>query len=152
MAKTKLLKSVVPGQTARVPMVICANKVDLPPAKRLISRAEVLEVFGETCAYFETSAKDSTNLEDVFETLAKKGGLPTETGPSQHRKVSIRSYQAIRTGGMPDRESQAPGSEIPCGALYPLARRPSFNTDLRKVLGPGLDRKTSRPLEKCQIQ
>ncbi|XP_046872316.1 GTP-binding protein Rhes [Hypomesus transpacificus] len=152
VAKTKLLKSVVPGQTARVPMVICANKVDLPPAKRLISRAEVLEVFGETCAYFETSAKDSTNLEDVFETLAKKGGLPTETGPSQHRKVSIRSYQAIRTGGMTDRESQAPGSEIPCGALYPLARRPSFNTDLRKVLGPGLDRKTSRPLEKCQIQ
>ncbi|KAM4603299.1 GTP-binding protein Rhes [Polymixia lowei] len=151
-AKTKLIKSPVPGQCAQVPFVVCANKVDLPPSERDISRAEVLQALGEGCAYFETSAKDSTNLEKVFETLAKRGGLPTETGPSQHRKVSIRSYQAMRTGRVPGRGNQTPGSDDPCGALYPLARRPSFSTDLRQVMGPHTARKPAKPLEKCQIQ
>uniref|UniRef100_A0A3Q0SLB2 Si:dkey-27j5.5 n=1 Tax=Amphilophus citrinellus TaxID=61819 RepID=A0A3Q0SLB2_AMPCI len=74
-----------------VPLLVCANKVDLQESEREISKAEVLQAFGDDCAYFETSAKDSTNLEKVFETLAKRGGLPTETGPSQHRKVSLRA-------------------------------------------------------------
>ncbi|XP_071783826.1 dexamethasone-induced Ras-related protein 1 [Centroberyx gerrardi] len=153
-AKTKLIKSSVPDRCAqpRVPLVVCANKVDLPPSERDMSRAEVLQALGEDCAYFETSAKDSTNLEKVFETLAKRGGLPTETGPSQHRKVSLRSYQAMRTGRAPGRGSQTPGCDDPCGALHPLARRPSFSTDLRQVMGPHTARKPGKPLEKCQIQ
>ncbi|KAK6280693.1 dexamethasone-induced Ras-related protein 1-like [Coregonus clupeaformis] len=151
-AKTKLLKPTGPGQSARVPTVVCANKVDLSPAERKLSRAEVLRALGEDCAYFETSAKDRTNLEEVFEALAKRGGLPTETGPSQHRKVSIRSYQALKEGRVAGRGSPAPSGEAPCGALYPLARRPSFSTDLRQVLGPNSARKPGKPLEKCQIQ
>uniref|UniRef100_A0A4W5JKH4 Si:dkey-27j5.5 n=1 Tax=Hucho hucho TaxID=62062 RepID=A0A4W5JKH4_9TELE len=97
-AKTKLLKPTRLGQSARVPTVVCANKVDLSPAERKLSRAEVLRALGEDCAYFETSAKDRTNLEEVFEALAERGGLPTEISPSQHRKVSIRSYQALKEG------------------------------------------------------
>ncbi|KAM7008723.1 GTP-binding protein Rhes [Tautogolabrus adspersus] len=154
-AKSKLAKSSVPDQCAKpeVPLVICANKVDLLESERGISRAEVLQVLGDDCAYFETSAKDSTNLEKVFETLAKRGGLPTETGPSQHRKVSLRSYQAMRTGRVPGkRGNQNPGREDACGMLYPLARRPSFSTDLRQVIGPQTERKSGRALEKCQIQ
>ncbi|XP_010866743.4 GTP-binding protein Rhes [Esox lucius] len=151
-AKTKLLKPTGPGQTARVPTVVCANKVDLSPEERAVSREEVHQALGEDFAYFETSAKDSTNLEDVFEALAERGGLPAETGPSQHRKVSIRSYQAIKTCCVAGRGSPAAGSETPCGVLYPLARRPSFSTDLRQVLGPNLARKPGKPLEKCQIQ
>uniref|UniRef100_A0A667YN68 Si:dkey-27j5.5 n=1 Tax=Myripristis murdjan TaxID=586833 RepID=A0A667YN68_9TELE len=153
-AKTKLIKSSVSDQCAKpqVPLVVCANKVDLPPSETEISRAEVLQALGEDCAYFETSAKDSTNLEKLFETLAKRGGLPTETGPSQHRKVSIRSYQAMRTGRVTGKGSQTPGCDDPCGALYPLARRPSFSTDLRQVMGPNAARKPGKRLEKCQIQ
>ncbi|KAJ8001503.1 hypothetical protein DPEC_G00170160 [Dallia pectoralis] len=144
-AKTKLLNPNGLGQTARVPTVVCANKVDLSPEERAVSREEVHQALGEDFAYFETSAKDSTNLEEVFEALAKRGGLPAETGPSQHRKVSIRSYQA-------GRGSPVAGSESPCGVLYPLARRPSFSTDLRQVLGPNLAGKRGKQLEKCQMQ
>uniref|UniRef100_A0A3Q1J3W9 RASD family member 2b n=1 Tax=Anabas testudineus TaxID=64144 RepID=A0A3Q1J3W9_ANATE len=147
-AKSKLTKS-VPEQCAplRVPLLVCANKVDLLESERAISQAEVLQALGEQCAYFETSAKDSTNLDKLFETLAKRGGLPTETGPSQHRKVSLRSYQAMRMERV-----MGKGTQTPCGALYPLARRPSFSTDLRQVIGPHTTRKSGKALEKCQIQ
>lgn len=148
-AKSKLTKSSTPEQRAplRVPLVVCANKVDLLESEREVSQAEVLRTIGEDCAYFETSAKDSTNLDKVFESLAKRGGLPTETGPSQHRKVSLRSYQAMRTDRVTGK-----GSQTPCGVLYPLARRPSFSTDLRQVIGPHTARKSGKALEKCQIQ
>ncbi|KAL1005615.1 hypothetical protein UPYG_G00061370 [Umbra pygmaea] len=151
-AKTKLLKPSRPGQSARVPTVVCANKVDLSPEDRVVSQDEVRQALGDDYAYFETSAKDSTNLEEVFEALAKRGGLPAETGPSQHRKVSIRSYQALKTGCVAGRGGTSPSSETACGVLYPLARRPSFSTDLRQVLGPNLSQKPGKPLEKCQIQ
>ncbi|XP_022063184.1 GTP-binding protein Rhes [Acanthochromis polyacanthus] len=153
-AKSKLTRSSVPEHCAqpRVPLVVCANKVDLLESERAISKAEVLQALGDDCAYFETSAKDSTNLEKVFETLAKRGGLPTETGPSQHRKVSLRSYQAMRPGRVAGRSGQVPGRDDPCGTLYPLARRPSFSTDLRHVIGPHTARKPGKGLEKCHIQ
>ncbi|KAF3687366.1 GTP-binding protein Rhes Ras -like protein enriched in striatum [Channa argus] len=153
-AKSKLSKASVQEQCAppRVPLLVCANKVDLLESERKISKTEVLQALGDDCAYFETSAKDSTSLDKVFETLAKRGGLPTETGPSQHRKVSLRSYQAMRTDRGAGRGSQAPGHDDPCGALYPLARRPSFSTDLRQVIGPHTARKPGKALEKCQIQ
>ncbi|XP_051240243.1 GTP-binding protein Rhes [Dicentrarchus labrax] len=153
-AKSKLMKPPVPEQCAQlqIPLVVCANKVDLLQSESGISKAEVLRALGDDCAYFETSAKDSTNLEKVFETLAKRGGLPTETGPSQHRKVSLRSYQAMRTGRVAGRGCQTPGRDDPCGALHPLARRPSFSTDLRQVIGPNTGRKPGKALEKCQIQ
>ncbi|KAM6972494.1 GTP-binding protein Rhes [Aplochiton taeniatus] len=151
-AKTKLLKSPASGHGLRVPTVICANKVDLPPAERVIYRAEVLQALGKDCVYFETSAKDSTNLEEVFETIANRGGLPKETGPSRHRKVSLRSYQTMHTGRMAKRGSQTANIDDPCGALYPLARRPSFSADLRQVIGPKSSRKPVKQFEKCQIQ
>ena len=148
-AKSKLNRSSVPKQRAqpRVPLVFCANKVDLPESRRDVSRAEVLSALGDDCSYFETSAKDSTNLEKVFETLAKQGGLPTETGPSQHRMVSLRAYQAMRAG-----RAAGEGRPDPCGALNPLARRPSLGTDLRQVIGPHTARRAGNRLEKCYIQ
>lgn len=153
-AKSKLTKASAPEQCAqlRVPLLVCANKVDLAESERVISKAEALRVFGEDCAYFETSAKDSRNLEKVFEALAKRGGLPAETGPSQHRKVSLRSYQAMRTGRAHGRGGQASGGDDACGVLYPLARRPSFSTDLRQVIGPHSSRKAGKEVEKCPIQ
>lgn len=146
-AKTALHK-----QKVCVPTVVCANKVDLPSEQRAVSRTEVLRALGNGCTLFETSAKDSVNLEQVFEALALHGGLPLETGPSQHRKVSIRSYQALRAARQADKGSKASACDTPCGALYPLARRPSFGTDLRLVLGPKGNRKQGKALDKCPIQ
>uniref|UniRef100_A0A8C6U1B0 Si:dkey-27j5.5 n=1 Tax=Neogobius melanostomus TaxID=47308 RepID=A0A8C6U1B0_9GOBI len=134
------------------PLVVCANKVDVPESQREVSAADILQTFANDCAYFETSAKDSTNLEEVFETLAKRGGLPTETGPSQHRKVSLRSYQAMRTSRAHRRGNQGSGRDDPYGALHPLARRPSFSTDLRHVIEPHTAQKPHKALEKCHIQ
>lgn len=154
-AKSKLTRSSAPEQCVqlRVPLLVCANKVDLSESERVVSRAEALRALGGDCAYFETSAKDSRNLEDVFEALAMRGGLPAETGPSQHRKVSLRSYQAMRTGRARGRGGQqASTCDDPCGVLYPLARRPSFSTDLRQVIGPQGTKKTGREADKCQIQ
>ncbi|KAM4751045.1 dexamethasone-induced Ras-related protein 1 [Anableps anableps] len=152
-AKSKLTKSSVPGHCARqrVPLVVCANKVDLE-SQRGISHAEVLKALGRDCTYFETSAKDSTNLDKVFETLAKRGGLPTETGPLQHRKVSLRSYQAMRTDRVAWKGGRVARRDDPCGTLYPLARRPSFTTDLRQIIGPRKGTKPGQGLEKCHIQ
>uniref|UniRef100_A0A8C2BX13 Si:dkey-27j5.5 n=1 Tax=Cyprinus carpio TaxID=7962 RepID=A0A8C2BX13_CYPCA len=148
-AKTALHSS---KQKVCVPTVVCANKVDLPSEEHAVSRTEVLRALGNGCALFETSAKDGVNMEQVFEALARRGGLPLETGPSQHRKVSIRSYQALRAARQAEKGSKAAGCDAPCGALYPLARRPSFGTDLRLVLGPKSNRKQSKALDKCQIQ
>ncbi|XP_026883410.2 GTP-binding protein Rhes [Electrophorus electricus] len=145
-AKSALLKS---KGKANVPTVVCANKVDLPTEQHAVSRMEVHSAFADGCAFFETSAKDSVNLEQVFEALAKRGGLPLETGPSQHRKVSIRSYQALRAARQVGRGGKA---DIACGVLYPLARRPSFSTDLRLVLASQSNRKPSKPNKKCKIQ
>ncbi|XP_029108415.1 GTP-binding protein Rhes [Scleropages formosus] len=126
-AKAKLAQ---PGGSARVPTVVCANKADLEPGARAVSRAEACRAFAGDCALFETSAKTRANLDDVFEAVAARGGLPSETRPSRHRSVSMRSYQALRAG-----RSRAPPCDVPYGALRPLARRPSFGSDLRLVLG-----------------
>ncbi|CAL8330636.1 unnamed protein product [Lota lota] len=151
-AKAKLIKISVPGQCATVPFVVCANKMDLPMSERAIPQTDLLQMLGEGCAYFETSAKESTNLDKVFEALAKQGGLPAETGPSQHRKVSLRSYQAMCTDRVHGRRSQEPRCDDACGALHPLARRPSFSTDLRQIMGPHQPQKPCTNFEKCKIQ
>ncbi|XP_010862850.5 GTP-binding protein Rhes [Esox lucius] len=147
-AKTKLMKL---KENARVPIVICGNKIDLD-AERVVCRSEMRQVLGEDADFFETSAKDGTSLEEMFEALVRIGGLPTETRPSQHRKLSIRTYQALGTGSSRcGRRNHSQVPEGPCGAVYPLARRPSFNSDLQRVMGPS-PTKRSRSIEKCQIQ
>lgn len=144
-AKTKLLKLKHP---ARVPAVICGNKVDLE-AQRAVSRSEVKEMLGEDAAFFETSAKDGTGLEGVFRALATLGRLPDETSPSQHQIVSILTYQSLCIGQRGRRGSHTRGHGAPCAAMDPLARRPSFTSDLRLVLGSST--KHNKP-ERCQIQ
>lgn len=146
VAKAKVLKSKNP---AKVPVVICGNKVDLD-AQRVVSRSEVGEIFGENVPFFEASAKDGTGLENVFRALAILGGLPEETSPSRHQIMSILSYQSLCMDQRGRKEWRtARGQGVPCAAVDPLARRPSFNSDLRVVLGSST--KHNKP-EKCQIQ
>ncbi|XP_070837721.1 GTP-binding protein Rhes [Chaetodon trifascialis] len=144
-AKAKLLKLKHP---ARVPAVICGNKADLEAA-RAVGRSEVTEILGEDVPFFETSAKDGTGLEGAFRALATLGGLPDETGPSRHQLISILSYQSLCIGQRGRRGSRARGLAAPCAAMDPLARRPSFTSDLRLVLRSST--KHNKP-ERCQIQ
>ncbi|KAF7659944.1 hypothetical protein LDENG_00290600 [Lucifuga dentata] len=144
-AKAKLLKLKHP---ARVPAVICGNKVDLD-AQRAVSRLEVRETLGEDFAFFETSAKDGTGLEDMFRALAALGGLPDQTSPSKHQIISMHSFQSLCVEQRGRRGSRARGLCEPCAAVDLLARRPSFTSDLRLVLGSSTKHNKS---EKCQIQ
>lgn len=125
-AKAALSRS--KAHVSSVPVVVCANKLDLPSEQHAVSRTEALLAFTDGCAFYETSAKESKNLEEAFAALAERGGLPLETGPSRHRKLSIRSYHAIL------RAARQRGGDTPCGAVHPLARRPSFGTDLQLAL------------------
>lgn len=144
-AKAKLLKLKHP---ARVPVVICGNKVDLE-APRAVKRSDVTDILGEDVAFFETSAKDGTGLEDAFKALASLGGLPDETSPSRHQLISILTYQSLCIGQRGRRGSRTRGVGAPCAAMDPLARRPSFTSDLRLVLRSST--KQNKP-ERCHIQ
>ncbi|XP_074512592.1 GTP-binding protein Rhes [Sebastes fasciatus] len=144
-AKAKLLKLKHP---ARVPVVMCGNKADLE-AQRVVTRSEVKEILGEDVAFFETSAKDGTGMEGAFRALATLGGLPDETSPSRHEIISILSYQSMCIGQQRGRRRGSRGLGAPCAAMEPLARRPSFTSDLRLVLRTST--KHSKP-ERCQIQ
>ncbi|XP_044037870.1 GTP-binding protein Rhes [Siniperca chuatsi] len=141
-AKAKLLKLKHP---ARVPAVICGNKADLG-ARRAVGRSEATEILGEDVAFFETSAKDGTGLESMFRALASLGGLPDETRPSRHQIIPILTYQSLCIG---QRGSRRLVLGAPCAAMDPLARRPSFTSDLRLVLRSST--KHNKP-ERCQIQ
>ncbi|XP_061556991.1 GTP-binding protein Rhes [Phycodurus eques] len=143
VARTKLLKSKRPP---RLPVVVCGNKADLD-AQRVVSRSDVTEALARDVAFFETSAKRGTALEAVFRELAVMGGLPDATAPSRHRLVSMVTYQSLCQRGRG--RSRTPGEAAPCAAVDPLARRPSFGSDLRLVLGSSA--KANKP-ERCQIQ
>ncbi|KAJ0057861.1 hypothetical protein NL108_002992 [Boleophthalmus pectinirostris] len=144
-AKTKFLKMKTP---AKVPIVVCGNKTDLGASQRVMGRSEVVKTLGEDVTYVETSAKNSTGLEIMFRALARLGGLPDETSPSRHEIIPILSYQSL-CASQRGRSSKTHKARAPCGAVDPLARRPSFTTDLKLVLGSST--KSSKP-ERCQIQ
>ncbi|CAL8273819.1 unnamed protein product [Lota lota] len=145
-SKTTLMKL---KDTPRVPIVICGNKVDLAVG-RVVSRSEISEILGEDTAYFETSAKAGSGLEDVFRALVTLGGLPSEIIPSQHQTISLHTYQSLYSHQRAVRKlSSEFAVDAPCAALCPLARRPSFNSDLKLVLGSSSSK--NKP-KKCQIQ
>lgn len=141
-AKSKLAKS---KENRQLPIIICGNKTDLN-SSRAVQHSDISQSLGEDSVFFEVSAKDSTNLEEMFEALAVLGGLPTETRPSLHRDISIHTYQALSS-----RKRNKRSMNEPCGAVQPLARRPSFSSDLRRVMGPTTPKRCT-PIERCQIQ
>lgn len=145
-AKAKLLKLKHP---AKVPAVICGNKADLT-SLGVVTRSEVTQALGKDVAYFETSAKDGTGLEGAFRALAALGGLPDETSPSRHQLISILSYQTLCISQRGRGGLRARGHGAPCAAMDPLARRPSFTSDLRLLLRSGTN-KHNKP-EMCHVQ
>eukprot|EP01125_Pyxidicula_operculata_P023269 TRINITY_DN998_c0_g1_i9.p1 TRINITY_DN998_c0_g1~~TRINITY_DN998_c0_g1_i9.p1 ORF type:complete len:172 (-),score=38.66 TRINITY_DN998_c0_g1_i9:201-716(-) len=56
----------------RVPIVLIGNKCDLPPDMREVSTEEGKALAAELgCPFFETSAKDRTNVEAAFEEVVR---------------------------------------------------------------------------------
>lgn len=145
-AKAKLLKLKRP---AKVPAVICGNKVDLT-SPRAVKRSEVTQALGRDVPYFETSAKDGGGLDGAFRALAALGGLPDETSPSRHQLISILSYQTLCVSQRGRVAARGRGHDTPCAAMDPLARRPSFTSDLRLLLRSG-NTKHNKP-EMCHVQ
>uniref|UniRef100_A0A672YCB8 RASD family member 2 n=1 Tax=Sphaeramia orbicularis TaxID=375764 RepID=A0A672YCB8_9TELE len=141
-AKTKFLKLKTPP---RVPVVVCGNKLDLC-AQRAVSRLDVTQTLSEDVTFIETSAKDDTGLEDMFKALATLGGLPDETSPARHDTVPILTYRSLCVSQRGRRGSRGVGA--PFAAVDPLARRPSFTSDLRLVLGSSTK---NNKLESCTI-
>uniref|UniRef100_A0A8C6TTC9 RASD family member 2 n=1 Tax=Neogobius melanostomus TaxID=47308 RepID=A0A8C6TTC9_9GOBI len=144
-AKAKFLKMKSP---TKVPVVVCGNKADLNGQQRVVYRSEVVKTLGEDITFVETSTKNSIGLEILFRTLARLGGLPEETIPSRHEILPMLNYQSL-CAGQRGRKSSKTQKCTPCGAVDPLARRPSFTTDLKMVLGSST--KQNKP-ERCQIQ
>lgn len=144
-AKAKLLKL---KQPVRVPVIVCGNKGDLD-SERVVRRPDVGKILGEDISFFETSAKTGTGLDAMFRALASLGGLPHETSPSRHQVIPILTYRSLYVGQRGRRGSRTRVLSAPCAAVDPLARRPSFNSDLQLVLGSST--KHNKP-EKCQIQ
>ena len=157
-SKTTLMKS---KDAPRVPIVLCGNKADLA-AGRVVSRSEISEILGgeeeeDAASYFETSARAGSGLEDAFRALVALGGLPGEIVPSQHRTVSLHTYQSLFSQQRALRKMRKMSVEVagvaagdaPCAALCASARRPSFNSDLKLVLGSSSSK--NKP-KKCQIQ
>uniref|UniRef100_A0A669B245 RASD family member 2a n=1 Tax=Oreochromis niloticus TaxID=8128 RepID=A0A669B245_ORENI len=144
-AKAKLLKLKRP---MRVPVIVCGNKGDLD-SERVVRRLDVGKILGEDIPFFETSAKTGTGLDAMFRALASLGGLPHETSPSRHQVIPILTYRSLYVGQRGRRGSRTRVLSAPCAAVDPLARRPSFNSDLQLVLGSST--KHNKP-EKCQIQ
>uniref|UniRef100_A0A3P8VHH5 RASD family member 2a n=1 Tax=Cynoglossus semilaevis TaxID=244447 RepID=A0A3P8VHH5_CYNSE len=130
-AKTKLLKLKHP---VRTPVVVCGNKSDLA-AQRTVSRSTVIETLGDDVCFFETSAKDGSGLDGMFRALASLGELPDEASPNRHQIVSFLTYQSMCVGQRGRKGSRTRVTGVPCAAVDPTARRPSFTSDLRMVLG-----------------
>uniref|UniRef100_H3B3W1 RASD family member 2a n=2 Tax=Latimeria chalumnae TaxID=7897 RepID=H3B3W1_LATCH len=142
-AKRKLCKS---KQDLFVPMVICGNKMDREAAAKEGTYKEVRETLSKQSVYFETSAKENINMEEMFQMLVKQAGLPPETTPSLHHKLSISSFQELKMVGGSRKDSD------PCAVVFPYIRRPSISSDLQNIINMNLCKKKTKKLEKCHIQ
>ncbi|KAF2398669.1 hypothetical protein EJ06DRAFT_531764 [Trichodelitschia bisporula] len=71
-----------PMDPENFPFVVIGNKIDMEESKRVISlkRAQAFCQSKGGMPYFETSAKEATNVEQAFEVIAKQALLQEEAG------------------------------------------------------------------------
>jgi len=70
----EFLNQATPQKPDKFPFVIVGNKLDLAASRRIVSdtRARAWCAEKNDIPYFETSAKDAINVEQVFQTIARK--------------------------------------------------------------------------------
>ena len=63
----------------KVPIILIGNKIDSSEEERKVSEKEGMELAKKKCAFFETSAKDNTTVEEIFkimfDSIAKENQL-----------------------------------------------------------------------------
>jgi GTPase KRas len=70
-----------------VPFVLVANKIDLPPRDIQVTKEEGVELARKIrCPFIESSAKDRTNVELIFETAVR-----------EHLRSSLKQHDLIKT-------------------------------------------------------
>eukprot|EP01130_Rhizamoeba_saxonica_P014742 TRINITY_DN6472_c1_g1_i2.p1 TRINITY_DN6472_c1_g1~~TRINITY_DN6472_c1_g1_i2.p1 ORF type:complete len:210 (+),score=37.74 TRINITY_DN6472_c1_g1_i2:51-632(+) len=79
------------------PMVLCANKCDLPDTLREVSPEDGRQKAASySCPYFETSAKERINIEEAFEEsvrcILRSEGLNAAGGKSTSKKKHDRCH------------------------------------------------------------
>lgn len=71
--RDEFLVQASPRDPDNFPFVVLGNKIDLDESKRVVSQKRALAWCQSKggIPYFETSAKDATNVEQAFQTIAK---------------------------------------------------------------------------------
>lgn len=71
--RDEFLVQASPRDPDNFPFVLLGNKIDVEESKRVISQKRALAWCQSkgNIPYFETSAKDATNVEQAFQTIAK---------------------------------------------------------------------------------
>lgn len=117
----------------RIPIVIAANKSDLPESKRSVDLEEVrLQLMGwENCAFAECSAKTNVNVDELFFKLFHLAKLPKQMSPGLHRHAAMEKSldSAVQRKQSPVTRLRSKHSE-PALAFDADAKRPSLRTDL----------------------
>jgi len=88
-------KIVIAKDTDKIPIVIAGNKCDLAQNRQVpIKEGQALaQQWGDYCAFFETSAKDKINNEEVFHEVVRKIRMIEEgTGQKQKQKATQKSF------------------------------------------------------------
>jgi Ras-related protein Rab-7A len=78
--RDEFLVQASPRDPDNFPFVLLGNKIDVEESKRVISQKRALAWCQSkgNIPYFETSAKDATNVEQAFQTIAKNALLQEE--------------------------------------------------------------------------
>lgn len=104
--------SFLPTGIANVPMVLVGNKLDRS-FHRAVSEPDAYEAaLSRTAAYVEVSAKNKTNVQDVFTALLIKALIPTTPKDMERRN----SRRLIRRQSRSLRRSSSSGSEKSSGS------------------------------------
>lgn len=126
-----------------IPIVVAANKLDLPKFKHLVNlddvRGKLLNY--SNCAFVECSAKDNLNIDELFYKIFYLAKLPKQMSPNLHRHVCLeKSLDSALTEASTSSSSTAPKktslirlrskNSEPTIVFNSDAKRPSLRTDL----------------------
>lgn len=91
---------IITARGFRVPIVVVANKMDVPYNERKVDRdtAEAIATDDWNCGYVECSAKDNVAIVEVFKELLVQANIRYNLSPAvRRRRQSLPSYSAANS-------------------------------------------------------
>lgn len=139
----------------RIPIVIAANKMDLPSTKHEVDLEEVrLALMSwDNCAFAECSAKTNANIDEVFFKLFHLAKLPKQMSPGLHRHAGLE--KSVDSSSLFRKQSpvirlRSKHSE-PAMAFDADVKRPSLRTDLLMLQVKKSQQPFVTPLERLTL-